>query len=310
MQVKTNYNGTHIFILDQQSGIFIYEINISKGEIIMSDQNIQIKGGRAFDFYRDIMFILLETEDELPYVLELFFDLDKKEHYFNKITSYEQEVYDLHVDEKLTILIGNDLHSIIDNSIYHRFYERQNENENQFYFNQIDLIQVNSLKLPWNKQIKLGYPFENGLLQSIKLQYDETYMVSISGKEVNLFVLNQISPWVLCVAEDSTKEFYQLRIKSQKCPSMKYDNESPFIICESDLNFSFEGLEVYIYEENSKLFLIIVGVIILKIVGLSIILVFYKNRYEKLTILEEQASTQVTEISDRIVNTEHISTIP
>lgn len=35
------------------------------------------------------MFILLETEDELPYVLELFFDLDKKEHYFNKITSYE-----------------------------------------------------------------------------------------------------------------------------------------------------------------------------------------------------------------------------
>ena len=68
---------------------------------------------------------------------------------------------------------------------------------------------------------------------------------------------------------------------------MKNDNESPFIICESDLNFSFEGLEVYIYEENSKLFLIIVGVIILKIIGLSIILVFYKNRYEKLTILEE-----------------------
>lgn len=35
------------------------------------------------------MFILLETEDELPYALEVFYDLEKKEYYFNMVTSYE-----------------------------------------------------------------------------------------------------------------------------------------------------------------------------------------------------------------------------
>ncbi|CAD8151465.1 unnamed protein product [Paramecium octaurelia] len=307
LQVKTNENGTHIFILDQQYGIFIYQIDKSDGEITLSEQNIQIKGGRAFDISGNRMFILLETEDELPYVLELFYDLEKREHYLNKITSYEQEVYDLYVGEKLTILIGNDLHSIIENSIYHRFYE--NENEKEYYFNQVDLIQVDSLKLPWGKQIQLGYPFESGLFSSMMLQYEESYMVSISGKEVNVFVLKSVSPWILCLAENTRKEFYQLRMKAQKCPSMNFENENPFIICESNRNFSFQGLEIYLYEENSKLFLAIIVIVILTIIGLSIILLFYKNRYQQLNTLEEQGSIEIDKGKESGLNTENLPTI-
>ncbi|CAK72973.1 unnamed protein product (macronuclear) [Paramecium tetraurelia] len=307
LQVKTNENGTHIFILDQQYGIYIYQIDKSDGEITLSEQNIQIKGGRAFDISGNRMFILLETEDELPYVLELFYDLEKREHYLNKITSYEQEVYDLYVSEKLTILIGNDVHSIIENSIYHRFYEKESEKEQ--YFNQVDLIQVDSLNLPWGNQIKLGYPFESGLFSSMKLLYDETYMVSISGKEVNVFVLNSVSPWVLCMAENTTKEFYQLRLKAQKCPSMNYENENPFIICESSRNFSFQGLEIYFYEDNSKLFLAIILGVILTIIGLSIVLMFYKNRYQQLNIQEEYGSVEITQQQENELKTENLPTI-
>ncbi|CAD8080883.1 unnamed protein product [Paramecium sonneborni] len=304
MQVKTNKNGTHIFILDKKLGVLIYQIDKLNFNIKQCDQNIQIRGGRAFDFSEKTMYILLETEDEFLYVLELFYDLEEKEYYFNKIRFEEQEIHDVYVGETLTILIGSDVHSIIENQIYHKFQQT----EKQVLFNKNNLVELNGLQLPWVKQVKDGYPFEYGLLEQIRFKYDEQYMVGMTEKEINLFVLNKIFAWVVCKAEDAKREIYQLRIKSKRCPSMEQDID-PFIICDSSLNFTFEGLEVYFYEQNTTQFLVIVCFVILTLIGLVVTFLFFKNK-NYIEAPKELYETQITQKDDNYLDSQQIPTQP
>ncbi|CAD8044812.1 unnamed protein product [Paramecium primaurelia] len=194
-QAKMDETSNHLFILNEKLGIHIYNFNKQKLTFVENKMYIYIKGGDTFDFHKNTMFILAQTEDSLQYALEIFIDFQGQQYYFNQIHQFGQDVYDVYVGDLFVLFVGSDrLHQVIYHSVYKDF-DAQHES---FFFSDIDIIQVDELNPPWKQQLYNGKAFEDGILSNVNLTYTETFLIGISENEVSLFRLRLIPPWVLC----------------------------------------------------------------------------------------------------------------
>ncbi|CAD8061062.1 unnamed protein product [Paramecium sonneborni] len=303
-QAKMDEKSNYLYILNENKGVHIYNFDTYNQTFKENKMYIYLKGGDTFDFHNNTMFILAQTEDQLQYALEIFIDFDNQQYYFNKIHQFGQDVYDLYVGDMFVLFVGSDrLHQVIYHSVYKDF-DAQHE---QFYFSDIDIIQVDELNPPWKYSLYSGQAYEDGILSKVNLTYTQTFLVGISENEVSLFRLRLIAPLVLCTAYERKKEYYQLTLNSTLCPSLQNRTQNQFQFCQVQANFSFEGVNVIIYEEHQTIFMVTEIVLILIILILVIALVYYRRHLY--IPLSEQEEKQIEEYSNRQLNTENIKTI-
>ncbi|CAD8139563.1 unnamed protein product [Paramecium pentaurelia] len=306
-QAKMDETSNHLFILNEKLGIHIYNFNKQKLTFVENKMYIYIKGGDTFDFHKNTMFILAQTEDSLQYALEIFIDFQGQQYYFNQIHQFGQDVYDVYVGDLFVLFVGSDrLHQVIYHSVYKDF-DAQHES---FFFSDIDLIQVDELNPPWKQQLYNGKAFEDGILSNVNLTYTETFLIGISENEVSLFRLRLIPPWVLCTALEQKKEYYSLTLNSTICPSLRDQVQNQFKFCQVQANFSFEGVSVLIYEEHQSIFLLLIIILISIILILIITLLICRNKfYQKLSDQEEKQIEEYSNREQKQFDTENIKTM-
>ncbi|CAD8053110.1 unnamed protein product [Paramecium sonneborni] len=303
-QSKMDETSNYLYILDENLGVHIYDFDKVNQKFKENEMHIYLKGGDTFDFHKNTMFILAQTEDQLQYALEVFIDFKNKQYYLNKIHQFGQDVYDVYVGDMFVLFVGSDhLHQVIYHSVYKDF-DAQHE---QFYFSDIDIIQVDELIPPWKQQLYTGQAFEDGILSNVNLTYLQTYLVGVSENEVSLIRLRLIAPWVICTAFEQRIEYYSLILNSTLCPSLQNQSQSQFKFCSLQANFSFEGVGIIIYEEDQTIIIIFGIILIIIILILLIILVYCRKRlYQSLS---EQEEKQIEEYSNRKFNTENFRTM-
>ncbi|CAK75252.1 unnamed protein product (macronuclear) [Paramecium tetraurelia] len=306
-QAKMDETSNYLFILNERLGVHIYNFNKQTQSFSENNMYIYIKGGDTFDFHRNTMFILAQTEDSLQYALEIFIDFKLEQYYFNQIHQFGQDVYDVYVGNLFVLFVGSDrLHQVIYHSVYKDF-DAQHE---QFYFSDIDLIQVDELNPPWKQQLFNGKAFEDGILSKVNLTYTETFLVGISENEVSLFRIRLIPPWVLCTAFEPKIEYYSLTLNSTVCPSLKDQVQNQFKYCQVQANFSFEGVSVLMYEEHQSYFILVVIILVSMILILFITLLICRKRlYQKLSDQDEKQIEEYSNREQKQLDTENIKTM-
>ena len=100
------------------------------------------------------------------------------------------------------MFVKNELHTVIFHSVYSGFL---NDNE-EFHFNDLDLVEVDELLPPWPKKVYYVGGIDVGLFRNTRLEYKQTFLVGVSERELSVFTLKHIAPWILCTAMEQKKE--------------------------------------------------------------------------------------------------------
>lgn len=118
--MKTSVDGTRLYALDEKSGLYVYKI-VGARLFTLLNFYIEVLNTQAFDFYENTFFIIANTQDNLPYALEIFVDFEAENYYINQVYSKDMDIYDVYVGKFYAILIGSDIHRVIYHSTYHKF---------------------------------------------------------------------------------------------------------------------------------------------------------------------------------------------
>ncbi|CAD8095119.1 unnamed protein product [Paramecium primaurelia] len=265
VQIRTNPESTILYLLDQQVGLLSYQI-VSLLEYKQTSFQIILKNCMAFDFYQNTFFIVAETQDGIPYALEVFSQEDT--YYFNKIYSKDMDIYDVWVGEHFAILIGAEIHRVIYHSIYNKFIE---QTEIPLFFQDINLVNVEEYR-KWDNTSYNDQAIEQEPFQKIPLVYKQSFMVGISNNQISLFSIKSLLPWVQCKPTTTNNTQYSLKMNSTSCLSKQRENDhTAFKQCIILHNFTITGKEIYIYEEDQQKVIILGSILI----GTIIILILF-----------------------------------
>ncbi|CAD8187306.1 unnamed protein product [Paramecium octaurelia] len=274
VQIRTNPESTLLYLLDQQLGLLSYKI-VSVLEYIQNSFQITLQNCMAFDFYQNTFFIVAETQDGIPYALEVLSEDDS--YYFNKIYSKDMDIYDVWVGEHFAILIGAEIHRVIYHSVYNKFVE---QTEIPLFFQDVNLVNVEEYK-KWDNTSYTEQAIEQEPFQRIPLVYKQSFMVGISSNQISVFSIKSLLPWVQCKPTSTNDTRYSLKMNSTSCLSKQKENDhTAFKQCIILHNFTITGKEILFYEEDQQKIIIfgciLVGLVILLIL-LAVIAIVYGN---------------------------------
>lgn len=226
VQVTVNEEGTMLYALDSESGLFVFDI-IGPTSYQLKRLKVELKQALAFDFHESTFFFIAHTKNRQEYALEVFVDFEQQVYYFNRLYQEDMEIFDVKVQKHWAVLIGKDIHKVVYHSVYKSFVSSF---EQSTYFEDVDLVQIEMVD---NKQMpysQFSVKDENEF--NFQLQSTQSYFLGLSNDDVKLFSLHNIHPRVQCFNPESSLFHYKLVMNSTDCTHKENRNDqSSFSQC-------------------------------------------------------------------------------
>ncbi|CAD8145135.1 unnamed protein product [Paramecium pentaurelia] len=234
----------NLFILDHNHGLYIcdYQFKVKF--------RVPILKGSDFGHYNNTFFIIAESITRQDYAVEVFLNFTDNSYYINHYFFDDMQFYDVKVYEDYAVLIGYEVHKIIQHSIYSNFIKYTSKN----YFEFPQLLQLKS----WNNSI-----------------------VALSKKQIRLLNLSIIPAHIECESQEMFQEYYLVA-------SFFQNSSSPFEVTKVDQVFRIVIEDVSIISKANLILFAIAFIIIFIMTWLLIGgFICYKKCKDRTEKLEE-----------------------
>ncbi|CAD8064414.1 unnamed protein product [Paramecium sonneborni] len=234
----------NLYILDHNYGLYICDYQFQKKFIV------PILKGSDFGHYNNTFFIIAESITRQDYAVEVFLNLTDNSFFINHYYFDDMQFYDVKVYEEYAILIGYEVHKIIQHTIYSNFIKYTSNN----YFEFPQLLQLKQ----WNNSI-----------------------VGLSKKQIRLLNLTMIPAHIECESQEKFQEYYLVA-------SFFQNPQTPFEVTKVDQVFKIVIDDVALLSKANIILLGIAFIIIFIIVWFLVIgLICYKKCKDRTEKLEE-----------------------
>ncbi|CAD8060323.1 unnamed protein product [Paramecium primaurelia] len=234
----------YLYILDHNHGLYIcdYQFKVKF--------RVPIIKGSDFGHYNNTFFIIAESMTRQDYAVEVFLNFTDNSYYINHYYFDDMQFYDVKVYQNYVVLIGYEVHKIIQHSIYSNFIKFTSNN----YFEFPQLLQLKS----WNNSI-----------------------VALSKKQIRLLNLSIIPAHIECESQEIFQEYYLVT-------SFFQNSSSPFEITKVDQVFRIIIDDVSKLSKANLILFVFLLIIMFIIVWLLIVgFICYKKCKDKTQKLEE-----------------------
>ncbi|CAD8076240.1 unnamed protein product [Paramecium sonneborni] len=234
----------NLFILDHNRGLYVCDYQFKM------KFRVPILKGSDFNHYNNTFFIIAESITRQDYAVEVFLNFTDNSFYINHYYFDDMQFYDVKVYEDYAVLIGYEVHKIIQHTIYSEFIRYTSNN----YFEFPQLLQLKS----WNNTI-----------------------VGLSKKQIRLLNLTMAPAHIECESQEIFQEYYLV--------GSYYQNSSyPFEVTKVNQVFKIVIDDVSLLSKANLILLVIAFIIIFIIAWLLVIgMICYKKCKDRTEKLEE-----------------------
>ncbi|KRX09328.1 hypothetical protein PPERSA_09212 [Pseudocohnilembus persalinus] len=289
---KVIFNSDLLAILDQQSGIYFYNVTdpTTPNKIPME---IQLNDIQSFDYRGNTMFIVFGGRQDK--VWEIFIDYAKEQYYINRVYLDDITYRDVRMDRSYAVLLSDSVHRLISHSVYNGFASTSLW-ERHRYFDQIGLSFV----------VLLNYNQDNGSFYVQKRSYNvknqlnikqSNFLIAAGASQFTIHQVNELNTQIRCISQEAMQQQYQVTINSTSCDvsegytqgignsvqgqtSLEYNqNEiNPFLQCQIVFNITLDVKEKLLSTKESNFYIAILFGILMFVAFVSCFLVMnYKS---------------------------------
>ncbi|CAD8153468.1 unnamed protein product [Paramecium octaurelia] len=220
IDVDSNDDETKIYLLDSESGLYIYDISDLNN--ITQIMSVLLPNTKTFDHYQNTFFLIAKTNTQLYYAVEIFVDFQTKSYYYNNLYIDEMIINNVNVFEHYAVLIGDDGHKIIYHSIYNKFINPAVKH--QTYFQEENLLKIKE------------YDFSKFYNSSNRI------MIGIAKHAFKYIEISFEDPKITCQSNEVVQKSYVVTLNSTQCENKTtHADHSPYSLCQLTHSFVYQS---------------------------------------------------------------------